>query len=233
MAKPTKSEIAAILAEGWNDLPDVIGPVFEDAATDTSAEVIVSAGLVPTEDQWNYVDEATTDLAWDRAGELVGMQWDEDAQDWVENPDAEWAITEDVRDELTGLVAKAEAEEWSSDQLSDAIQNAQLFSEDRAETIARTELKRIDAMSADSTAKRTGASKKRWLLSSDHNEDDDCDNNNEDGWIDIDDDFSSGADLPPEHPNCQCVVTFGWEDGDSGSETTDSEETDESEEEEE
>lgn len=209
-----------LLNEGWAAYPDEIKDVMQAAADDTSAELIASAGIVPTEEQWDYIDQYTTGLARDRAGELVGMKWDEDSESWIENPNAEWAITDDVRDEVTNLVAQAEEEEWSSDQLSNAIQDAGLFGEDRSDMIARTEIKRIDAMSANSTAKATGATKKKWLLSANHKEDDECDENADDDFIDIDDTFASGAEIPPEHPNCQCVVTFGWE----GPESEESEE---------
>lgn len=204
------------LSQGWNDLPSQIAPLFDEASGDTAVEVVASAGLIPTEEQWDHIDEATTQLARDRAAELVGMRYNADG-DLEQNPNARWAITDDVRDELTNLVAQAEEEEWSSDRLKKAITEADLFSDDRAETIARTELKRIDAMSADATAKATGATSKRWLLSADHDEVDECDDNAQADWVDLDDDFPSGADLPPEHPRCQCVVTFGWEETDEES----------------
>jgi len=215
--KPTsivhQAAINQLLSASWGDLPDQLQAQFADAAVDTAGELLGSAGLVPTEDQWNVIDEKTRDLALDRAGELIGLKQDQEGN-WIENPNAKWTITEDTRDEVTNLVAQAEEENWSNDQLREAIVNADLFSEDRADMIARTELKRIDAMSADVTASATGATSKRWLLSSDHNEADECNDNADADWVDLDGQFPSGADLPPDHPNCQCVVTFGWEDQD-------------------
>jgi hypothetical protein len=219
--KPTsivhQAAINQLLSASWGDLPDQLQSQFADAAVDTAGELLGSAGLVPTEDQWNVIDEKTRDLALDRAGELIGLKQDAEGN-WIENPNAKWTITEDTRDEVTNLVAQAEEENWSNDQLREAIVNADLFSEDRADMIARTELKRIDAMSADATASATGATSKRWLLSSDHNEADECDQNEAEDWVDIDDAFPSGADIPPDHPNCQCVVTFGWENPQTGEE---------------
>jgi hypothetical protein len=219
--KPTsivhQTAINQLLSASWGDLPDQLQEQFAAAAVDTAGELLGSAGLVPTEDQWNVIDEKTRDLALDRAGELIGLKQDAEGN-WIENPNAKWTITEDTRDEVTNLVAQAEEENWSNDQLREAIVNADLFSEGRADMIARTELKRIDAMSADATASATGATSKRWLLSSDHNEADECDSNADADWVDIDDGFPSGADLPPEHPNCMCVVTFGWENPETGQE---------------
>lgn len=162
----------------------------------------------------NDDDQFTKELALDRAGELVGMRYDEATDNWIDNPNAEWRIDEDTRDELANLVATAEEEGWSNDDLSSAIRESHLFSEDRADTIARTELKTIDALASSQIAQRTGATSKRWMTSADHDVEDECSDNEEDDWIDIDDDFSSGDGEPPAHPNCNCVVTFGWEQTD-------------------
>ncbi len=212
--KPTKlvhrATINQLLAKGWEGAPDEIAPILEGAAADTAATLIASAGVDTSPESWDVIDEATTQLARDRAAEMVGMKWV--GGELVENPNPRWAITEDVRDELTNLVAQAEQENWSNNQLKDAILNADTFSESRADMIARTELKTIDAMSADATANATGASQKRWMLSANHDQQDDCDDNEAADWIPIDEEFPSGANLPPDHPRCQCVVTFGWED---------------------
>ena len=52
---------------------------------------------------------------------------------------------------------------------------------------------------------------------------DDCEDNADDGAIDLDDDFTSGADAPPEHPNCQCSLSWVVET-DDGDEEGDGEE---------
>lgn len=197
---------------GWEVLPPEVGPILAAEAQDVAVEVIASAGIIVDQDQWNAVDDEVADLALDRAGELVGMKWDKDEEKWVENPNAEWRIDEDVRDEISKLVSSAEQEGWSNKDLKNAIVESNLFSEDRADLIARTELKYIDGMGAAAVAERTGATQKKWMLSSLHDDEDECDDNAEADWIGVDDDFPNGEDTVPAHPRCRCVVTYGWED---------------------
>lgn len=49
---------------------------------------------------------------------------------------------------------------------------------------------------------------KEWILNEAHGEDDDCDDADDDGPIDVDEDFSNGYDAPPSHLNCQCTLGF-------------------------
>ena len=206
-----QSLIASLLKTGWEVLPSQIAPILNAEGQDAGVEVIASAGLIIDQDQWNAVEDEVAELALDRAGELVGMKWDKDDEKWIENPNAEWRIDEDVRDELAKLVSYAEEEGWSNADLRGAIVESNLFSEDRADLIARTELKYIDGMGAAAIAERTGATQKKWMLSSMHDDEDECDANAEADWISIDNDFPNGEDTVPAHPRCRCVVTYGWE----------------------
>jgi hypothetical protein len=219
-----KSLIASLLKTGWQDLPAEVAPVLNEEGQEAGTEIIASAGLILDQDQWNAAEDEVADIALDRAGELVGLKWDEDSNQWIDNPNAEWRIDEDVRDELAKLVSYAEEEGWSNADLRGAIVESNLFSEDRAELIARTELKYIDGMGAAAVAERTGATQKKWMLSANHDEQDDCDGNADEDWIGIDEDFPSGDDTVPAHPRCQCVVTYGWEDQSGETQETDEEE---------
>jgi phage portal protein BeeE len=200
------------LLQGWEDYPDEIASVLEEAANDGALSLIGSAGIDVSAKSWDRIDQMTTQMARDRGGELVGMKYDQDAGQWVENPNAQWAITEDVRNELASLVAEAEAKNWSNSDLSDAIQNATTFGEDRADMVARTELKRIDGMASRKTASETGASQKSSNRSDDDFDCDDCQANEEAGWIDVDEDFPSGDSDVPFHPNCKCSTRYRWPD---------------------
>ncbi len=197
---------------GWEVLPPAVAPILEAEAQDVAVEVIASAGIIVDQDQWNAVDDEVADLALDRAGELVGMKYVPEDDKWIDNPNAEWRIDEDVRDEISKLVSSAEQEGWSNTDLRSAIVESNLFGEDRADLIARTELKYIDGMGAAAVAERTGATQKKWMLSSLHDDEDECDQNADEEWISIEDDFPSGDDTVPAHPRCRCVVTYGWED---------------------
>jgi arsenate reductase-like glutaredoxin family protein len=52
-----------------------------------------------------------------------------------------------------------------------------------------------------------GVWKKTWFVSSAHDTDDECDDAENDGPIDLDQDFSIGVASPPAHINCNCVMS--------------------------
>lgn len=74
----------------------------------------------------------------------------------------------------------------------------------RAEMIASTEMN--DAMSQAFLKKlvRNAIEYKQWILGPDPCEI--CEENAEEGAIPVDEDFPSGDDAPPAHPNCVCAV---------------------------
>jgi SPP1 gp7 family putative phage head morphogenesis protein len=78
------------------------------------------------------------------------------------------------------------------------------MSTSRALTIASTEINR--AMSAATLDKLSGlgVEYKQWILDADPCEI--CIANAEQGAIAVDEDFDSGDDAPPAHPNCRCAV---------------------------
>jgi hypothetical protein len=47
---------------------------------------------------------------------------------------------------------------------------------------------------------------KGWLTAGDDDVSDDCQENEDAGWIDLDEDFPSGDDAPLAHPNCRCAL---------------------------
>ncbi|MDA8230354.1 MAG: phage portal protein [Magnetospirillum sp.] len=117
-------------------------------------------------------------------------------------------LTDTTRDALRALVAKAEAEGWSAEKLQQAIVDDFAFSARRAWMIARTEVRRADVAGnlANWRAMRElGASiRKRWVVASAHDQDDVCDDNAAAGILDLDEEFPTGEDGPPAHPNCAC-----------------------------
>jgi hypothetical protein len=143
--------------------------------------------------------------ATERAAELVGKKLVEGR--FVDNPDAEWSITETTRDHLRVLVEQALTEETYPSDLAGQIEASAGFSADRAEMIARTELKNITTMANLEAWKASGVvDGKRSVLSFDHDVPDECDDASEDGVIGIDEVFSTGDDGPPYHPRCMCSL---------------------------
>jgi len=88
------------------------------------------------------------------------------------------------------------------------IKQAGAFSRQRAQTIAVTEVGNAYSQGLLGQGKELQDEgldmEKSWLA-----EDEPCDicaGNADEGWIDIDDDFSSGDDAPLAHPNCLCAL---------------------------
>jgi SPP1 gp7 family putative phage head morphogenesis protein len=180
-------------------------------------------------------DEGITDQTFDsavewakaRAAELVGKSWDEDGN-LVDNPDADMAITDSMRDEIQDAVADAIENGTPAAKLADDIEELGSFSEDRAMMIARTEVIRANAQGQLSAFRGSGVVKlKAWSTSNEPEVCDDCQGNEDEGGIDLDDDFPSGDDAPPGHPNCLCVLVAVFEAKEDEEEDTDEESEDE------
>jgi hypothetical protein len=155
------------------------------------------------------------DLARSRAAELVGMRYD-NAGDLVPNPDAKWAITDTTRNILREIIATGIEQGQSVDQIADAISGATAFSQARARTVAVTEVTTIDGRSALASFKLANAKgrklRKSWICGGD-NPCEYCLANQDDGDIDLDDEFSGTGDLaPPAHVGCFCFIAAVGDD---------------------
>ena len=159
------------------------------------------------------------DYASERAAELVGMKWVNGQL--VQNPAAEWAISESTRTYLRQTVTKALKDGMTKEQLRDAIMNGTEFSEYRASMVAKTELSLSNAWANFYAVKAIGGKiKKRWILSADHGPEDydECDENAAAGDIDIDEAFPSGDMTEPAHPHDECDVAYIVIEEESGDE---------------
>ena len=79
---------------------------------------------------------------------------------------------------------------------------------DRRKTIAVTEQRIATENGAAEIAKNRGAQFKRWITAGDDRVSDMDESNEAQGWIALDEEFSSGDNQPPSHPNCRCTVTY-------------------------
>lgn len=195
---------------GENALPESALSVLQDAYLDggeEAATLLLNAGAVVRSDFDSLVKLANEDsIAYARArgAEMVGMKWDGDVL--IENPNAEWVITETTRNDLRALVTKALEEGWTNEELAQAITDATTFSDYRAGMVARTELAFADSRANMATYRASGVvTQKLWLLSADE-PCELCITNSEAGAIPLDQPFPSGDDTTPAHPHCQCDV---------------------------
>ena len=154
----------------------------------------------------DLVNERAVEWAKQRAAEMVGKRFDADGN-LADNPNAEWRIDESTRDGLRDLIAQAEEEGWSNDQLSTSIQDAWEFSTERADMIARTETASADMqgnMITYQEAQNQGLVLwKRWVVG-----DGCCDlcQSLDGKTVALDDNFEVDVDDPPLHPNCRCDI---------------------------
>jgi uncharacterized protein with gpF-like domain len=196
---------------GLDVLADITAEELERLVKDTAGRVLAQLGVADRADLVDQVNEIAVEMANERAAELVGMRYVDG--EFVENPNAEYRIADATRNLIRQAIAEGLDENIG---LNDIIDNIEAlgFSEDRADLIARTEIARANsdaAVASYGAARDAGvAVRKAWILG--ENPCAICEENEAEGDIDIDDDFPSGDDAPPAHPNCECAVVPVVED---------------------
>lgn len=169
--------------------------------------VLAMIGVNDKSDLVNQINERVLDFSRARAAELVGKKWVDG--ELVDNPNPVWAISETTRDMVRDTVARGIEEGKGIAALEEDIASSYAFSDERAAMIARTETIRAHnqgALTGYQVASEVGvAVQKEWLVGDGCC--DICQENADEGAIDIDDDFPSGDDAPPAHPNCRCSIS--------------------------
>jgi hypothetical protein len=182
----------------WEGLPPLLTDALAGVAVGAGNQALKNLDLF-SDDVSKLMAARATAYAQQRAAEMVGMKVN-DSGDLIPNPDAKWQITEGTRTLLRSTVEQAEAEGWSTSKLSSAIQEGTVFSEDRADMIARTESAFADTRGNIEGWRASGVVDQKEFLAAP----DCCDECQDiDGEIvDLDDNFSDGSDGAPLHPNC-------------------------------
>lgn len=150
-------------------------------------------------------EEVAIDYSIRRSAELIGKKILKDGS-IIDNPKANYAITDTTRTEIRNLIGKAVDNGWTNQELADNLEENYSFSEARSSMIARTETNLADNNISVDTYKTAGIKKKRWLTAHDDKVDPHCTANEAQGAIGIDAKFSSGQVAPPSHPNCRCTI---------------------------
>ena len=205
MPTDTTADLVDRLTFRWDDQRDALTALISGVARGAAKRAIATVG-VNDQDLLDHADALAVAFAEERGAELVGMRVNEDGS-VTPNPEAEWSISGATRDMLRSVVADAVAEGWSADHLRQAILDDHAFSDDRAKTIARTEI--AFAHEAGNVAGWKASNQVeavRWLLGSEHGEPDECDDNADDDAVPLGEEFSSGDSQPPAHPNCVCAL---------------------------
>lgn len=197
-------ELYAVVVAEFNSIVPEAHAALEAAGLEG-----VSRGLLQiTVSDTNMISAVNTlarDWAHERAAELIGMRYADDGS-LVENPDAQWAISETTRDDLRQIVEDSFKQETRFSTLVDDIRDAGIFSESRAKLIAETEVSRAQVAGNWNIWERSGLVKAtRWQVSSIHDVADECDDN--DGQtVRFGEPFPSGNLHPPAHPRCHCAI---------------------------
>jgi len=117
-------------------------------------------------------------------------------------------IAQATRDMLRQALATAVEHGDTDKQITKMLQTAYAFSDDRAELIARTEVRDAQGAGGLIGAKAVGMTEKRWLLSNDEGICPLCEANAAQGWVAIGSAFASGAEHPLQHPRCRCDAAY-------------------------
>jgi hypothetical protein len=187
--------VAGIDFAGWSTLTGDISDDMLDAVKDGGYDALRVLGLDVTADRevYNAVNEDAVRYAAKRSADLVTE------------------IEEPTRDMIRGLVGDALDEGWSTDTLAGKLLEGAAFSPARAQTIARTEIIRASNQGTLTGFVASGVvSKKEWTT---FDPCPICEENEDQGPIDLDEDFASGDDAPPAHPNCKCALV-GYSEAD-------------------
>lgn len=177
------------------------GIVAEDAAR----VVLAAIGAANNSSLVNQVDERAAEWARTRAAELIGMGWS--GNTLVPSANAAMAIDETTRDMIRQLIYDGLRNADTKDEIATAIEDSTLFSEERAQLIAAAEISRAHSAGAligGQQARDAGNDVKKYWGITDEETCPICQDNADDGLIDLDEEFSSGDLTTPAHPRCRC-----------------------------
>lgn len=202
-SKRIADEIFAAIESEFAHLPAEARAALEQAGLSGTNDAYLQIEITDS-DIIAGVNRQAMEFAAKRAAEMVGMKYTDEGE-LVANPNARWAISDTTRDRLREIIRNGFEDKTPFSELITDIQNADIFSEDRAAMIARTEISRAQVNANLDAWKQTGLVEKiKWLAVGP----DPCpiclDN---DGEIrEIGREFPSGDVMPLAHPNCYCIL---------------------------
>ena len=204
------NRVAKIVTDGldfgeWSGLSDVVEPIIRRAAEDGAVAALLQVMPDPAVGMVTNIRSRAVKWAHDRAAEMVGMKWV--GGELIQNPAAEWQITEGTREMIRAQVVEAMQNGDSVQELAGRLKESHAFSKARARTIARTETAMADNMGNLIGWEETGlVAGKRWITAEDDKVSEICNTNGKMGVIGLHEHFAHGGMTPPAHPNCRCTV---------------------------
>ena len=204
------NRVAKIVTDGldfgeWDGLSNVVEPIIRRAAEDGAVAALLQVMPDPAVGMVTNIRSRAVKWAHDRAAEMVGMKWV--GGELIQNPAAEWQITEGTREMIRAQVVEAMRNGDSVQELAGRLKESHAFSNTRARTIARTETAMADNMGNLIGWEETGlVAGKRWITAEDDKVSEICNTNGDMGVIGLHEHFAHGGMTPPAHPNCRCTV---------------------------
>jgi len=179
---------------GFDVIKDATEEVLQSVAADAGKAALAQLGVLDQSDLVDQVFDRAVNYASDSIGDLIS------------------GIDDTTRDVVRGVISRGLDDNMSLDDIITELSESTTFSAERAELIARTEIRSANSMGAlegykvarDEAGVQT---KKLWSTAGDDDVDEDiCAANEEEGPIDLDDAFQSGDMAPPGHPRCRCAL---------------------------
>jgi hypothetical protein len=209
-----------ILDSGWHVHFEKAADMLSAAADDSTLEVLDASGITFTDAFVANLEKHNELIAKHEAASILGLAYDV-AHDVAVPTVAGFTPAEPALKQLAEVIEKTEqqSQEFLEQQqetlvslpIEQAIEDLSLFSGKRAEQYALNAISYVSGASARSSAAACGATHKRSETVGDNRVCDDCDQNEKDGWIDINDEFSgSGTIDTPHHRNCRCSCEYEW-----------------------
>lgn len=184
----------------FKDVPEEAIAYLRAAALAGAGKGISELGITD-EDLIAKVNKGARDWAEGRAAEMVGMRRTDDGK-LIPNPNAEWVISEETRDQIRKIVRDAFDDETKMQGIQQSIKEAGMFGDDRAEMVARTEVQTAQTNANYNVWQESGLVKElTWELSDQHEEECPCEDSDGE-TVPLGTLFSAGVLMPPAHPNC-------------------------------
>jgi len=205
-AAALRASYTAKLAKG-GDTVDVDFSDYEDQVTEALAEAASDGGGAGLNELFDKFGEPASGSI--RTAVFDAAQ--ERAHTWAAQHAAELVsqVSDTTREMLRDVIADGLSDGLTIPEIADEIESAAVFSDERAATIAQTEVTNANsagALEGYRAAQDSGLKvKKGWLNGA--NPCPVCQENAAAGFIELDDEFPSGDMAPAAHPHCQCSVT--------------------------
>lgn len=118
-------------------------------------------------------------------------------------------LDDTTRQRLISIIKNGALDGLTTDEIADSItEEFDGISDWRADMIANTETNQAMSQGQLASMTENGVTTKAWVIAGPGG-DEICDGNASDGFIPVGEDFSSGDDAPPGHPNCECYLEAG------------------------